>query len=104
MLVNAMNSVSRRLPDDSTIQEEVTLFVYVVSLKPNGAVSTTRHGRITSPNGSISYTPAQCELFELWGLRTDNPAEINTFNWKFRSGRILGHPSFLAVEFPIRGN
>lgn len=103
-LVNTMNRVTRQLPDGSTVQQEVTLFVYVVSVKPNAAQTTNRLGTITSPSGSISYTPAQCELFELWALRTDDPAEIGTLNWKFRSGAILGHPSFQAVQFPIGGN
>lgn len=108
VLVNIMNAVivTRTRQDGTTFEEavEVTLFIYVVSVKPNAAQTTTRLGTITSPNGSISYTPTQCELFELWALSTDNPAEINTLNWKFRSGPILGHPSFPAVRFPIGGN
>lgn len=94
-LVNIMSKVSG---------VEVTLFIYVVSAKPNAAQTTTRLGTITSPNGSISYTPTQCELFELWALRTDNPAEMATFKWKFRSGPILGHPNFQAIQFPISGS
>jgi hypothetical protein len=60
-------------------------------------------GSITSPSGSISYTPAKCELFELWALRTDDPAEMATLNWKFRSGQILGHPAFAGVMTGIPG-
>lgn len=107
-VVNTMDKVRviRRLSDGTEVEEwvEVTVFVYVVSVKSDGTLSTSRLGAITSPYGSISYRPAQCELFELWTLRRDDPAEINTFNWKFRSGPILGHPSFPAVQFPIWGN
>lgn len=107
-VVNAMDRVivTRTRPDGTTYQEgvEVTLFIYVVLVKPNAAQTTDRLGAITSPNGSISYTPTQCELFELWALRTDNPAEMSTLNWKFRSGLILGHPSFAPVQFPLIGN
>ena len=107
-LVNIMNQVlmTRTLPDGTTVQEavEVTLFVYVVSVKPNGPQTTSRLGSITSPNGSISYTPEQCELFTLWALRTDDPAEMGTLNWKFGNGLFLGHPSFQALQFPIGGS
>jgi hypothetical protein len=103
-----MDPVARQVPDGrggtTTVFDPVTVFVYVVSLKPNAAQTVTRVGPITSPRGRISYTPTQCEVFELWALRTDNPAEIATFNWKFRSRQILGHPSFSEVDFdPLFG-
>lgn len=82
----------------------VTLYVYVVSVKADGSVSTSRLGAITSPNGSISYTPDRCERFELWALRIDDPAQIATSNWKFRSGAILGHPAFPGVVGQIGGS
>lgn len=93
-------------PDGTKVEilVEVTLFVYVVLSKANGAQSISRLGAITSPSGVISYTPDQCELFELWGLRTDDPAGIGTTSFKFRSGLILGHPSYSLVSFWASGS
>jgi hypothetical protein len=54
--------------------------------------------------GSISYTPATCERFELWALRIDDPAQIFTSNWKLRTGPILGHPAAGAPIVSISGN
>lgn len=83
---------------------EVTVYIYVVSVKADGTTSTDRLAAITSPNGQISYTPNKCELFELWALRNDDPAEIFTSNWKWRSTPILGHPSGAASIGYISGN
>jgi hypothetical protein len=83
---------------------EVTVYIYVVSVKADGTSSTDRLGAITSPDGQISYTPDKCERFELWALRTDDPAEISTSNWKWRSTPILGHPSGAASIGYISGN
>ena len=105
-LVNIMDKVEVVVdpgPPPVTGYVEVTLYVYVVSVKADGTASTSRLGSITSPSGSISYTPDKCERFELWALRTDDPAEIATFNFKFRSGAILGHPAFTGVMTGIPG-
>jgi hypothetical protein len=112
-LTNVMNQVARQVqvPDGMggtktiTIYEEVTLFVYVVSRKPNAADALIRVGTITSPTGRISYTPIQCELFRLLALLTDNPTNTSTTNIKEETVFMLGHPSFPEVEWDyIRNN
>jgi hypothetical protein len=89
---------------DKVAGAEVTVYIYVVSVKADGTASTDRVGQITSPMGSITYTPATCERFELWALRTDDPTEILTSNWKLRTGAILGHPAGSAAIVRISGN
>lgn len=52
--------------------------------------SSARRRRRTSSWRPAGWT--HCEVVELWALRTDNPAEMQTFNFTFRSGPILGTP------------
>ena len=104
--MNIMDKVAVTVPGNppTTQYVEVTVYVYVVSVKADGTRSTDRVGAITSPSGTISYTPDRCESFELWALRTDNAAEIQTLNWKLRTGVILGHPAGSSPVVYISGN
>lgn len=97
--VTVVNNMSR-----NAAGAEVTVYVYVVAVRANGSQSTTRVGAITGPAGNVTYTPQRCEVFELWVLRTDDPAEMGTFNWKARSGGLLGHPSASAQSWVMQGN
>ena len=76
------------------------LYIYVVSLKPGMVASTTTKLGQISPGQQIAYTPVQCEVFELWGLLTDDPSLIGTTGFRWKSGVILGHPTATAVTFP----
>lgn len=71
-LINTMNSVRIRLPDGSFAEREVTLFVYVVSVKPNATQTTSRLGAITTPavRSPMRRHNASCLSFGLYELTT----------------------------------
>jgi hypothetical protein len=84
-------------------QGDPTLYVYVAKLSPGAAaVSIARVGAI-APRAQVVYSPATCEVFQLFAGTVDSDGIITSDLWTWRSGEILGHPIGTTPTFSAFG-
>lgn len=79
------------------------LYVYVNALAPGAAASAIARVGAIARGTQVVYSPARCEVFELFAGTVDSAGIITSNLWTWRSLPILGHPLGATPTFSAFG-